>query len=171
MVRTRGQAAVKFSTYSPKRLPKNPRAQAAMEFLMTYGWAILVVLAAIGALAYFGVLNPSRTLPRSCTIVPGMSCDDFKITTNSLQLVLRNGMGDDASSVTVAVQGCTADAKANGDDSWADGTILGGTGGITLTGCSNGAVTSRFKKDVTITYTTSAGVSHTVTGIATGKVE
>jgi uncharacterized protein (UPF0333 family) len=29
------------------------RGQAAMEFLMTYGWAILVVLIAIGALAYF----------------------------------------------------------------------------------------------------------------------
>lgn len=28
-----------------------------MEFLMTYGWAILVVLVAIGALAYFGVMK------------------------------------------------------------------------------------------------------------------
>ena len=147
------------------------RGQAAMEFLMTYGWAILVVLAAIGALAYFGVLNPSRTLPRSCTLVPGMSCDDFKVTTTTAQLVLRNGMGDRLSSVTASIQGCTPDTKANGDDSWDDGTILGGTGGITLTGCSNGAITSRFKKDVAITYTTSAGVSHTVTGIVTSSIE
>jgi len=42
------------------------RAQAAMEFLMTYGWAILVVLAAIGALAYFGVLSPGNLLPHKC---------------------------------------------------------------------------------------------------------
>lgn len=34
------------------------KGQAAMEFLMTYGWAILVVLACIGALTYFGVLKP-----------------------------------------------------------------------------------------------------------------
>lgn len=34
------------------------KGQAAIEFLMTYGWAILVVLAAIGALFYFGVLGP-----------------------------------------------------------------------------------------------------------------
>ena len=33
------------------------KSQAAMEFLMTYGWAILVVLVAIGALAYF----PTKT--------------------------------------------------------------------------------------------------------------
>jgi len=41
----------------------NRKSQAALEFLMTYGWAILVVLIAIGALAYFGVLSPARFLP------------------------------------------------------------------------------------------------------------
>lgn len=34
---------------------KEPRF---FEFMLTYGWMILVVLAAVGALAYFGVLNP-----------------------------------------------------------------------------------------------------------------
>ena len=41
------------------------KGQAALEFLMTYGWAILVVLAAIAALAYFGVLSPDRFLPEN----------------------------------------------------------------------------------------------------------
>ena len=36
------------------------KGQAAMEFLMTYGWAILAAIIAIGVLAYFGVFNPSR---------------------------------------------------------------------------------------------------------------
>jgi len=39
-----------------------------MEFLMTYGWAILVVLVVIGALAYFGVLSPATLLPEKCTV-------------------------------------------------------------------------------------------------------
>lgn len=43
------------------------KGQAAMEFLMTYGWAIVVVLAAIGALAYFGVLSPNKLLPDRTT--------------------------------------------------------------------------------------------------------
>ncbi len=34
---------------------------------MTYGWAILVVLITIGALAYFGVLNPERFIPDMCS--------------------------------------------------------------------------------------------------------
>jgi len=54
------------------------KAQAAMEFLMTYGWAILVVLAAIGALAYFGVLSPDRFLPEKCTLPSGIACLDFR---------------------------------------------------------------------------------------------
>ena len=36
---------------------KQRKGQAAMEFLMTYGWAILAAIIAIGALAAFGVFN------------------------------------------------------------------------------------------------------------------
>ena len=35
----------------------NKKGQASMEFLMTYGWAILAGIIAIGALAYFGVFR------------------------------------------------------------------------------------------------------------------
>ena len=147
------------------------KAQAAMEFLMTYGWAILVVLVAIGALAYFGVLNPSRFLPSSCTIIPGIGCDDFVVTATDVQLILRNGMGNDFSAVTVSTAGCTNSAEADGDDAWVDGQILGGADGITLTVCTNGVVGSRFKQDVTLSYTTSSGLAHTATGSITTRVE
>ncbi len=79
----------------------NKKGQAAMEFLMTYGWAILVVLIAIGALAYFGVLNPGRYLPSSCTISNQIGCNEFKVTggaaanTVAITLVLQNGRGTD----------------------------------------------------------------------------
>ena len=65
------------------------RGQAALEFLMTYGWAILIVLIAIGAFAYFGVLNPQRLLPKSCTVVPGFSCDDFSVLDNGIVMIRR----------------------------------------------------------------------------------
>ncbi|MFH1916702.1 MAG: hypothetical protein ABIJ21_05535 [Nanoarchaeota archaeon] len=71
------------------------KGQAAMEFLMTYGWAILVVLAAIGALAYFGVLSPKNLLPSSCTVGAGFGCSDAKATSNTFELTLRNNMGED----------------------------------------------------------------------------
>ena len=81
------------------------RAQAAMEFLMTYGWAILVVLAAIGALAYFGVLSPEKFLPEKCTISPGIDCANFNIKSNEAVFALRNGMGRDLIIVSVSVGG------------------------------------------------------------------
>ena len=36
---------------------KSRKSQVALEFLMTYGWAILVILVAVGALAYFGFFD------------------------------------------------------------------------------------------------------------------
>jgi hypothetical protein len=149
----------------------NKKGQAAMEFLMTYGWAILVVLVAIGALAYFGVLNPGNYLPSSCTIAPGIGCDDFKITTTDAQLLLRNGFGEDLTAVTISVSGCTASTEADGDDAWNDGAVLGGTDGITLTSCSNGASGARFKSAVQVNYTGSSGLTHSVTGDVTSEVE
>jgi len=148
------------------------KGQAAMEFLMTYGWAILVVLVAISALAYFGVLSPGKFLPSSCTITSGMGCDDFKITPTTAQLVLRNGMGKDLHSVSVSLGSCTSSTEADGDDNWKEASVLGGTDGITLTNCSNGVTDTRFKQDVNITYSTAdANVTHTVVGTVTTKVE
>ena len=62
------------------------KAQAAMEFLMTYGWAILVVLAAIAALAYFGVLSPEKLLPEKCTLEPGITCLGNKVEPSQITL-------------------------------------------------------------------------------------
>ena len=55
------------------------RAQAALEFLTTYGWAFLVILVMISALSYFGVLSPSRLLPEKCTFGSEIECLDFSI--------------------------------------------------------------------------------------------
>ena len=73
------------------------RAQAAMEFMMTYGWVLLIILVAIAALAFFGVLNPQRLLPSTCTLGIGFSCDDFKVSSNTasnnIEIAVRNGIG------------------------------------------------------------------------------
>lgn len=72
------------------------KGQAAMEFLMTYGWAILVVLAAIAALAYFGVLSPSNLLPEQTTFAaPLANIDQATIdaTSGNVQVVLKNNVG------------------------------------------------------------------------------
>ncbi|HLD19386.1 MAG TPA: hypothetical protein VJB90_05260 [Candidatus Nanoarchaeia archaeon] len=55
------------------------KGQAAMEFLMTYGWAIVAVLLVIGALAYFGIIDPSAVVPDRCTFPSNFGCSDFAV--------------------------------------------------------------------------------------------
>ncbi len=143
----------------------NRKGQAAMEFLMTYGWAILVVLIAIGALAYFGVLNPAQFLPESCTLGPGLSCDDFKIIEDgTTTLIIRNGMGEDLSAVTVTMEAACVPAATTIAD--------GDTTTFTCAGTA-GTAGSKYKSDITFAYTgAGAGaLAHSKTGTLTTKYE
>ena len=38
------------------------KGQTAIEYLMTYGWAILIILIVAGVLAYYGIFAPSGFL-------------------------------------------------------------------------------------------------------------
>ena len=73
----------------------NKKGQGALEFLMTYGWAFLVILIMIGALAYFGVLNPTKFLPERCIFGAQMPCKDYLMdsTATTITLRLQNGFG------------------------------------------------------------------------------
>jgi len=143
------------------------KSQAAMEFLMTYGWAILVVLVAIGALAYFGVLSPDRFLPAKCQLPAGIACTDFKVDAgaSTIDVVLQNGMGFDLTGVTVAIKDCTSPASVS---------IANGADPVTIqvTGCTGLTSGSKFKSDVNVSYTNAdSGLSHKVQGSITGRAE
>ena len=81
----------------------NKKGQAAMEFIMTYGWAILVVLVAIAALAYFGVLSPGKYLPEKCVPAAGIGCTSFKATTTGVDLILQNALGKDITVTAINI--------------------------------------------------------------------
>jgi hypothetical protein len=95
------------------------RAQGALEFLMTYGWAFLVILIMIGALAYFGILNPTKFLPDKCVFGPPFACatGDIAMThsaTGTVVLKMTNNYGSaikvfGAAATTDITGGCTAD--------------------------------------------------------------
>ncbi len=139
--------------------------QAAMEFLMTYGWAILAVLISIAALAYFGVLNPSRFLPQSCTLFPGIACTDVTVNNAGVSLVIQNGLGQNLNPFTISIPGCSPASAVNGLSDGEKETIA--------LPCNPGLTTnSRFKNDIDIAYTPSApGISHTRKGSIVSQVE
>jgi len=76
---------------------KQIKAQASLEYLTTYGWAILGAIIAIGALMYFGFLNPSNLLPNKCDFGKQLECIDYKINTigssSQVSLILMNNFG------------------------------------------------------------------------------
>ena len=144
------------------------KGQAAMEFLMTYGWALLVVLVAIGALAFFGVLNPGQFLPSSCTIAPGISCEDFTVTPNVVSVVLRNGMGEGLNTVSLTASvGSGTPVDCEGSVTIADGDPQT----YTCEG-SWGDSKAKLKADLGLTYKVgSSTISHTKTGQLVTQVE
>ena len=140
---------------------------------MTYGWAILVVLVAIGALAYFGVLAPDKFLPSKCTLPAGIACIDHKASsTAGVTVVLRNGLGYDMSVVKVRINGCSTTADAAGATAITNGEKENYA--YTVVACTGTTLTSgsKFNTDFTVTYTISdTGLEHISKGSITTRVE
>ena len=95
---------------------RSSRAQAALEFLTTYGWAFMVILIMTGTLAYFGVLSPGKFLPNRCQFGSEFQCVDYQISGsgNSLTLKLRNNVGEliRISTVSITSEGSTPNTCA-----------------------------------------------------------
>ncbi len=71
----------------------NKKGQAAMEYLMTYGWAILVIVIVLAALLYLGVFNIGTRTPDQCNFPVGVLCTSAKVTTTNIGMTLNNGLG------------------------------------------------------------------------------
>ncbi len=139
-----------------------------MEFLMTYGWVILVILVAVSALAYFGVLSPDKNLPETCIFFPGISCDDFKADSNSVTLVITNGGGKDLENVVFTVIGT---GPCEGDSTDSETLKNGETKTFTII-CSDSLESGdSFKREVKMDYKELNGLDHARTGQINSKVE
>jgi hypothetical protein len=69
------------------------KAQAASEFLMTYGWAFLAVMVTVSALAFFGVFNNKKFIEK-CQSEFGMDCmGRASITTTGITIALKQNLG------------------------------------------------------------------------------
>jgi len=79
------------------------KGQAAMEFLMTYGWAILIALIAVGALYYLNV-KPKNIIQENCIIGSG-TCDATLTKAGELKIVYTNGLGKTINITSVNITG------------------------------------------------------------------
>ena len=140
------------------------RAQAALEFIMTYGWAILVVLVAIGALAYFGVLSPDKFLPAKCTLQAGIACLDHRATAVALTVNIQNSLGYDINLTEIAADQCVRDIVPSPSS-----VSNGGQASYTLV-CTNSG--SKYNGNVNLSFTNMlTGIAHKNQGQITTRIE
>jgi|SRR3989338_429529 len=147
------------------------KGQAAMEFIMTYGWAILVVLIVIGALVYFGVLSPERFLPERCSFPAELSCigkplADFNADTITLSLVNNVGypitLTQEISTETGS--SCLSPMVQTIGGNPPNVSMLNGEQMLLVINCTS-FDEGRFKADVTLHYLhTQNGIEYPVTG-------
>ncbi len=70
------------------------RGQGAIEYLMTYGWALLVIVVVGAALYSAGVLNPASYVSSKCTGFQYFVWQNQKMNTTQYTLEVLNGKED-----------------------------------------------------------------------------
>ncbi len=64
-----------------------------MEYLMTYGWAILIIAVVLAALFELGVFNGSNLAPQACIAQAGFVCRNPVYTANGIGITFGQTTG------------------------------------------------------------------------------
>ncbi len=78
----------------PKVSARSLRGQVAIEYLVTYGWAILVLLVIIGLIYASGIFTPTYFISEQCDLGPKFPCSHFLRTESGdlkLAITINNG--------------------------------------------------------------------------------
>jgi uncharacterized protein (UPF0333 family) len=88
---------------------RDKKGQAAMEFLMTYGWAILAAIIVIGILGYY-YFNSNVLTPRTGVLTPPFYLNAWTVDTTGINLEIKNNGGEtlNMTNVSVSIAGCVA---------------------------------------------------------------
>jgi hypothetical protein len=167
------QVGTKYKLISMKK------GQSAMEYLMTYGWAILIVIIVAAALYALGVFTPSSSETEARFATLGTSPAHTLNSASGLFTVkLPNQVGKTIVVSSVEIEpttggaGCTnASAGLNiGPGQIADAIVSCTPANTTLTTLGL-AATNSYSLKVTVTYTPQGGYQKTDTATVTGTVQ
>ncbi|HEV8289982.1 MAG TPA: hypothetical protein VGQ00_03470 [Candidatus Norongarragalinales archaeon] len=143
------------------------RAQSALEYLVTYGWAILAIVIIAGVLWFFGVFTPCT---KGAVGFTGVAVSEFALrATGSVDYQLQNQAGSGIINVTgVGIRGTACSVTPF--------TLSSGGKSSTLT-CASAIPTGSVGDcatniNMTVSYTdTVSGITHSSGGRLTGKLE
>ncbi len=158
------------------------RAQSAMEYLITYGWAILIIAIALGVLFELGLFNPSSFVSTSCIFPADFSCI-YSTLTGSGTLTI-NMEQSTSSPINITAVGCNSNASLTHMVSFPSGIPLQIGDNVTISGNSTEALQcytnntvftgkpgALFHGYVIINYTDiQTGFPHTISGTVLEKI-
>jgi hypothetical protein len=90
-----------FSLFLSKK--RKMKGQAAVEFLMTYGWAILAAVIAIGVLSYFGAFSPGKYVSSRVLLSPPFYSTAHSISEEGVLIEVKNPGSLDYTILTVKI--------------------------------------------------------------------
>ncbi len=152
------------------------RGQSALEYLVTYGWAILAIVIIAAVLWYTGVFNPSKIAGggKSGGGFGVFTYSDHVVTTTNATVSVGNAVGRQI-NVTLLSAGEVNGVVCGGGGSGGTVPDVAPNGILTLTCGDITTLTAGAAYDfpVKITYTDSqSGITHVDTGgYIRGKVE
>ena len=98
------------------------KTQSAMEYLMTYGWAILVIAIVLGVLYYLGVFNSAAGLGNSCIAQTGYVCSNLVLSTAGTANAILGQLSN--YPITITAIACTNSSAAPTNTVPISGTTL-----------------------------------------------
>ena len=146
------------------------KAQAAMEYLMTYGWAILIVIIVAAALYSLGVFS-SPVGTRATGFANIGSPVDWTYNNNgTFNIMVKNAIGSPITIQTVTANCGTGTPPTVTLTNTTTGLTIGAGGTKEFSGtCSSLTAGSSYSTQVSVTYTKTGGAyTQTDTGTVTG---
>ena len=152
----------------------NRRGQSAVEYLTTYGLALVAIVIIVGALFALGILNPLSYQTDTCRGFVKLQYRDHGASSNGdFSLTLRNGSGKTISAGAAKVSiDCdldgVPDADANNSTAWGASREKDYT--FTASCTSTFSANDPYEVDLNLTYTPGSGFTKTESATCVGTV-
>ena len=145
------------------------KAQAAMEFLMTYGWAILAAIVVIAVLAIY--FRPSTLVSGSTFVTAPFYAVSQTVNTSTVQLEVKNNGGDTYTINEFAVAVTTPNGATCTGGTGLGTSLAAGGQTVLNASCSGLSAGNTFNGNIAITYTKSgSSLAQKSTGTIAGSV-
>ena len=149
---------------------KGKKAQVALEYLMTYGWALIAIVIIAAVLFAIGILNPEAYQAGTCRGFGKIGYFSHVADASNLEfkIILGNGSGADIAKENATVS-IDVDQDGTFDNSTTNSTQWRGAELYTFTLDTSGFTQGeRYTVDVKIVFTPENGLEQEETAVCTG---